>query len=103
MGKQIRDGPAFSRRSPASGCHSEHSSIRGSAAWPVARLLLIEFAMLARGFLLMSRAGTPNAVLVGCFINQLGAGLLLPTLLVWAMSLLTFDNRGRGAGMVRVS
>ncbi len=67
--------------------------------WPVARLLLIEFGMLAVGFLLMSRAASPNGFLIGCFINQLGAGLLLPTLLVWAMSLLAFDNRSRGAGL----
>ena len=67
--------------------------------WPVQRLLLIEFALLAVGFLLMARAGTPNGFLVGCFLNQLGAGMLLPTLLVWAMSLLSFEVRGRGAGM----
>ncbi len=66
---------------------------------PVGRLLLMEFGMLAIGFLLMSRAGSVNAFLVGCFINQLGAGMLLPTLLVWAMSLLSFDMRSRGAGM----
>ncbi|OYW87138.1 MAG: hypothetical protein B7Z20_05800, partial [Sphingobium sp. 32-64-5] len=35
----------------------------------------------------------------GCFINQIGAGMLLPTLLVWAMSLLSFEIRGRGAGI----
>ncbi len=67
--------------------------------WPVARLLLIEFGLLALGFMLMSRAGSPNAFLLGCFINQLGAGLLLPTLLVWAISLLPFEIRSRGAGM----
>jgi MFS family permease len=67
--------------------------------WPVARLLTIEFGMLAVGFLLMSRAAAPSGFLIGCFINQLGAGLLLPTLLVWAMSLLSFDNRSRGAGL----
>jgi MFS family permease len=67
--------------------------------WPVFRLLTIEFAMLAVGFLLMSRAGDTAPFLIGCFINQLGAGMLLPTLLVWAMSLLTFEMRGRGAGI----
>lgn len=65
----------------------------------VFRLLLIEFALLTTGFLLMSRAGTPMPFLVGCFINQLGAGMLLPTLLVWAMSGLPFEIRGRGAGL----
>lgn len=67
--------------------------------WPVFRLLVIEFSMLAMGFLLMSRAGETTPFLIGCFINQLGAGMLLPTLLVWAMSLLTFEMRGRGSGI----
>lgn len=61
-------------------------------------LLLVEFAFLALGFLLMSRTGTVPGFLVGCFINQLGAGLLLPTLLVWSMSILSFEVRGRGTG-----
>jgi MFS family permease len=67
--------------------------------WPIQRLLMIEFALLCVGFLVMGRAGAPNAFLVGCFINQIGGGLLLPTLLVWAMSLLAFEIRGRGAGL----
>lgn len=67
--------------------------------WPIQRLLLIEFGLLAVGFLLMGRAGSTNPFLIGCFINQMGAGLLLPTLLVWAMSLLDFNIRGRGAGL----
>lgn len=67
--------------------------------WPVKRLLVTEFAMLAVGFTVMGTAATPTQFLVGCFINQLGAGLLLPTLLVWAMSLLPFAIRSRGAGM----
>lgn len=66
---------------------------------PVARLLLAEFALLTTGFLLMSRAGTPLPFLLGCFVNQLGAGMLLPTLLVWAMSGLPFEIRSRGAGL----
>ncbi len=64
----------------------------------VARLLLIEFALLAVGFMLMGRADSTNAFLIGCFINQLGAGMLLPTLLVWSMSILPFEVRGRGTG-----
>jgi MFS family permease len=67
--------------------------------WPVFRLLMIEFGMLAIGFMLMSRASDTNGFLIGCFINQLGAGMLLPTLLVWAMSQLDFAVRSRGAGM----
>jgi MFS family permease len=67
--------------------------------WPIRRRLLIEFALLALGFLAMARAAVPGVFLAGCFLNQLGAGLLLPTLLVWAMSLLAFEIRGRGAGL----
>ena len=64
----------------------------------VARLLLAEFAMLSLGFALMGRTGTVDGFLIGCFINQLGAGMLLPTLLVWSMSVLSFEFRGRGTG-----
>lgn len=64
----------------------------------VGRLLLAEFGLLAFGFLLMGRSGTTGGFLAGCFINQLGAGMLLPTLLVWSMSILPFEVRGRGTG-----
>ncbi len=66
---------------------------------PVVRLLIAEFAIMGVGFLLMSNAGSVPAFLIGCGINQVGAGLLLPTLLVWAMSQLDFEIRGRGAGL----
>ncbi len=64
----------------------------------IARLLLAEFALLSLGFALMGRSGSVPGFLIGCFINQIGAGLLLPTLLVWSMSILSFDVRGRGTG-----
>jgi MFS family permease len=67
--------------------------------WPIRRLLLIEFGLLAAGFATMGLATGATPFLVGCFLNQVGAGLLLPTLLVWSMSLLSFEIRGRGAGM----
>lgn len=66
---------------------------------PVRRLLLAEFTMLAVGFAIMGMARSPSAFLAGCFVNQLGAGMLLPTLLVWAMSVLPFAIRSRGSGM----
>jgi len=65
----------------------------------VARLLLVEFVLLAIGFLMMSKTGSVPGFLIGCFINQVGAGMLLPTLLVWSMSFLAFEVRGRGTGM----
>ena len=63
------------------------------------RLLLVEFLALGIGFALMSRATSATTFLVGCGINQIGAGMLLPTLLVWAMSQLHYEVRGRGAGL----
>ena len=66
---------------------------------PVGRLLLIEFVALGLGFLLMAQAHSPAGFLIGCFCNQFGAGMLLPTLLVWAMDGLPFEMRSRGAGM----
>lgn len=64
----------------------------------VSVLLLAEFALLAAGFMLMGRTGTVPGFLIGCFVNQLGAGMLLPTLLVWSMSILKFEFRSRGTG-----
>lgn len=63
------------------------------------KLLLVEMVMLSVGFLVMSKSQSPTPFLLGCFINQLGAGMLLPTLLVWAMSMLSFEVRSRGAGL----
>jgi MFS family permease len=74
-------------------------SSRVGSKLPIASLLLIEFTLLAIGFLLMSRSGAPAGFLVGCFINQFGAGMLLPSLLVWAISGLPFEVRSRGAGL----
>lgn len=71
---------------------------RLGSRWPVGRLLLLEFGLLAAGFMLMSKAGSVTGFLTGCFINQIGAGLLLPTLLVWSMAILRFEFRGRGTG-----
>jgi len=62
-------------------------------------LLAVELFMLSIGFMVMGVAGGSTLFLVGCFINQLGAGMLLPTLLVWAISQLAFEVRGRGAGL----
>ncbi len=65
----------------------------------VVKLLLAELLLLAAGFMMMSLADTPRFFVVGCFVTQLGSGMLLPTLLVWALSLLSFDIRSRGTGL----
>jgi MFS family permease len=71
----------------------------GLARLPVAWLLLVDFALIGLGFVLMGRAAEPAAYVVGSFINQLGCGIVLPTLLVWATRGLAYSIRGRGNGM----
>ena len=38
-------------------------------------------------------------LVVGAVIASLGTGILLPTLITWAISRLTYDQRGRGTGV----
>jgi MFS family permease len=71
----------------------------GLARLPIAWLLLVDFSLIGLGFMLMGRAPDPLAYVWGSFINQLGCGLVLPTLLVWATRGLDYAIRGRGNGM----
>jgi len=48
---------------------------------------------------LMGRAPDPNAYAWGSFVNQIGCGVVLPTMLVWATRGLAYSIRGRGTGM----
>jgi MFS family permease len=72
--------------------------------WGVSRLrinllLLLDFALIGTGFILMGRATDPVAYVSGSFINQIGCGLVLPTMLIWATRGLAYSVRGRGTGM----
>lgn len=72
--------------------------------WTVARrdvrlLLGLEFALMATAFIIMAHAPDAAWFIAGAFTGQVAAGLLLPTLLTWAMSALAFEVRGRGIGL----
>jgi MFS family permease len=72
--------------------------------WALARvrigwLLFIDFALVGIGFAWMGRAADPHAYVWGSFINQVGCGLVLPTMLVWATRGLAYGIRGRVNGM----
>lgn len=72
--------------------------------WALARvrigwLLCIDFALVGIGFAWMGRAADPHAYVWGSFINQVGCGLVLPTMLVWATRGLAYGIRGRVNGM----
>jgi MFS family permease len=71
----------------------------GLARVPIGWLLLIDFALIGVGFVRMGDAVDPTAYAWGSFVNQVGCGLVLPTMLVWATRGLAYSIRGRGTGM----
>jgi predicted MFS family arabinose efflux permease len=62
-------------------------------------LLFLEFLLVGLGFLGMSRATDPVGYSLVAFVNQVGCGLILPTLLVWATRGLSYGVRGRVTGI----
>ncbi len=62
-------------------------------------MFAVEFTLLATGFLLMSVIKDPWLFTMAAGLDQIGAGMLLPTLLTWAMARLPFEVRGRGTGL----
>ena len=61
-------------------------------------LLLASFVLLTVGFTLMGRADSPMSYVWAANIQQVGCGLILPTMLVWATSGLAYGIRGRAVG-----
>jgi MFS family permease len=66
---------------------------------PIGWLLFIDFALVGIGFSWMGQAVSPHTYAWGSFINQIGCGLVLPTMLVWATRGLAYAIRGRVNGM----
>ena len=62
-------------------------------------MFLLEFALMATGFVLMSKLAEPWAFTFAAGLVQIGAGMVLPTLLTWAVASLPFATRGRGTGI----
>lgn len=72
--------------------------------WVIGRLrvnwlLFIGFALMGAGFFWMGTTGTPSGYAWAANLQQIGCGLMLPTLLVWATRGLAFRIRGRGTGI----
>jgi MFS family permease len=65
---------------------------------PERRLAAI-FTLCAAGFIVISLAHNVAILIFGTFLNCIGTGFLLPTLLTWTMSKLEYRNRGRGTGL----
>jgi MFS family permease len=62
-------------------------------------MFVLEFVLLAAGFTLMAMLKSPWAFTFAAGLDQIGAGMLLPTLLTWAVARLPFAVRGRGTGL----
>lgn len=69
-------------------------SARGTAT-----LLPIAFGLAGTGLVLLGATSMVPVIVLGAVIASAGTGLMLPTLLVWAQSGLTFEQRGRGTGL----
>jgi MFS family permease len=62
-------------------------------------LLPVEFGIAAVGLVVVSATGSPLVITLGAVLTGVGTGMLLPTLLTWAVNRLTFEQRGRGTGL----
>jgi MFS family permease len=71
----------------------------GVSRLPIRWLLLLDFTLIGVGFVLMGHASNPEGYAWGSFINQIGCGIVLPTMLVWATRGLAYEIRGLGNGL----
>jgi predicted MFS family arabinose efflux permease len=62
-------------------------------------LLPLAFALSAVGFVLVFATGSVPVITTGAVVAGFGTGILLPTLLTWAVNRLDFEQRGRGTGL----
>ena len=75
----------------------------GASRLPTGWLVVVDFLLIGIGFCGMGHAVSPNAYVEAAFVNQLGCGLVLPTMLVWTTRGLGYRIRGRGNGLWQAS
>jgi MFS family permease len=61
--------------------------------------LTLAFALLSTGFFVIALLPGWRSVVIGAAIANLGAGMILPTLITWAISTLPARLRGSGTGL----
>ena len=66
---------------------------------PATRLSAVGFAIMGVGLAIIARVPVFAATVAGSVVHGFGWGIVLPTVLTWAMAQLHFDLRGRGTGI----
>jgi MFS family permease len=66
---------------------------------PVAGKLAVSFTLSCVGFFIVALSHGFVMTVIGAAVNGIGSGLVLPTLITWALSQLSFEVRGRGTGV----
>ncbi len=74
-------------------------SFRYLAKLGTRKLLVGAFGLAAVGLCVVSAAGSVPLAILGAVVASAGTGVLLPTLLTWAVNGLEFSQRGRGTGI----
>jgi len=69
-----------------------------AARLPIAALLCLEYLLIGITYLYMGHATALQGFVVASFFNQLGCGLILPTMLTWATRGLAYEVCGRCTG-----
>lgn len=72
---------------------------QGTAKLLVPWQLFIAFGLIGTAYIAMNFVTTSGPFTAALVVNQLGCGMLLPALVVWAMGRLPFEVRGRGTGL----
>ncbi|WP_158244510.1 MFS transporter [Paraburkholderia rhynchosiae] len=68
------------------------------ARWPINRLLVAAFGLLASGFFIIALSAGVNATIGGAFLAAAGGGMALPLLGTWALARVPFEQSGRATG-----
>ncbi|MFO1402425.1 MAG: MFS transporter [Steroidobacteraceae bacterium] len=71
----------------------------GLLAWRMVPKLALSFALMATGHFIMATVPYWESTVVGATIANLGAGMILPTMITWTLSDVPEDRRGQCTGL----
>jgi MFS family permease len=66
--------------------------------WRYVPKLTLSLLLLSCGFFIISLSSTWQIAVAGAVVANLGGGMILPTLITWALSTISPEQRGRGTG-----